>query len=197
MEYIKNNGVVTKKYEVIINTERLQNIIKELETRCFHEVHKIIKVTAYNSIEARFKLREETNSAGIKKYEILSVSNGYKDFITNDGSIYMYDCEVIEKESSQLVDILNKLIFNYNSKVNFKKENNRLIDLLYNYPNSGEIKSLEINQNNNNNNPYFNSFHLLNLYCEAMECINFVLLEEIKHDHYENKGIKVYKLKRK
>ena len=196
MEYIKNDGLITKKFEVIINTERLQNIIKELDTRCFRETRKTIKVTAYNSVEARYKLQNETNSAGIKKYEILSVSDGYKDLVTYDGPIYMFDCEVLEKESSQLVVILNKLILNYNSKVDFKKENNHLIDLLYNYPNSEEIKSLELNQNEVNN-PYFNPIYLLSLYSEAMSTINFVLLEEIKHNNIENIGAKVYKLKRK
>ena len=221
MEYIKNNGITTKRFEVIINKEKLKNIISELDERCFHIVHKTIKVTAYNRVEARFKLQTKTNSTDTNICEIIDVSDGYKGLVNNDDSLYTFDCEVLAKEKSKLSDILNKLIVNYNSKVNFKKENNRLVDLLYNYPSSDEVKSydtklFELDQMANEfdnvdelkikkdevledkkNNPHFNPVYLLYLYGEAMSCINFVLLEEIKHDYYESKGIKVYKIKRK
>ena len=110
MEYIKNDGVTTKKYDVIINTEKLKNIIRELDNRCFRIVHKTVKVSAYNKVEARFKLNTIHNSAGNKVYEILNISSGYKDLINYDNPLYIFDCEVLVKESSQLTNILNKLI---------------------------------------------------------------------------------------
>ena len=147
MKYIENDGHVTKEYNVEINIEELEKIIKELDLKCYRIINKRVKVAAYNKNEAIERVNMAINTAGIQVNGLIEISDGYRDFAKNPYSPYIYDCDCLCKESSQLVYILRKLLFNYQSKCGFKNQNNKLLDELINYQNSEELVPYEIRIN--------------------------------------------------
>ena len=110
MQYIENDGHVTREYEVRINVEELENIIRELDTKCYRIVNKKNKVAAKNKEEAIEKVNMAINSAGIKVNGLVEISEGYKDLVDYPGSLLIFDCDCLCKSSSQLVYILERIL---------------------------------------------------------------------------------------
>ena len=168
MEYIRNDGNVTSVYSVIIDVTRIEEIIKELETNCFRMVEKSIKVPARNETEAIFLVgKNEDNTFK----NIIKVSEGYRGLVKSDMSLNLYECLCMSKERPQLVDILKRLCVNYNYQFGFKNETNHLLDLLYGYSNSDDLKD----------DSSFDITLLSKLYEEAKRCFMFSLVREEEH----------------
>ena len=224
MKYIENDGHITREFEVKINVENLESIIKELDSKCYRIVNRIVKVSAYNKEDAIEKINLAINSAKIKVNQLVKISDGYHDFVNNPQLPYIYDCECICKESSQLVYILKKLISNYQSRIDFKEQNNKLLDDLINYQNSEELLPYsvrikdcydEIKNYLNINSNDFVQFNSLNIKFDGLihefeqnKEYDFVLLYDLYKQalecfklvilsetvHYKDKNNKVYRL---
>ena len=178
MEYIRNDGNVTRIYDVVININKLLNVIRELDANCYHEVYKIEKIIAYSRDEAISIVNNTRNTAGLKINKLIDISDSYKDLVMDENSPYIFDCEMFSKESIELACILKKIIINYKYKDAFKNQNNYLIDALYEYKNCSEL--------NDDNDK---SSLLFELYNKAKECISFDLKSEIVH---RKERMKVY-----
>ena len=224
MKYIENNGNITREYDVLVDVNILEEIIIELDTKCYRIVHEKIKVAAYSKDEALKRLSSAINSAGIPVNGLIEISNGYQDLDGNSNLPLVFDCDYLCKKSSQLVYILQKIINNYTSTLDFKNENNRLIDLLIGYKNSEELIPYYVrfktlgekigNAFNNNdlkkladyqietqqliiekrNNEDFDFKLLSNLYQKAKDCFKLVLVSETVHYTYREKDSKIYKI---
>ncbi len=173
MRYIENDGYKTCEYDIKINTSKLEKVIKELDSKCYRIIDKTINVTALSKEDAIRKINMITNAAGEKVNDILSISEGYKDMVNYPNSPFIFDCKCLHKESSDLVIILRKLLNNYLSKLDFKKENNRLLDLLFMFESN-------IHFNMSSENDY--NYELLHeLYEKALDCFNGQLISETIH----------------
>ncbi len=144
MKYIVNNGQVTSEYDVKIDVEQLQEIIKQLDEKCYRIVNKKIKVAAYSKDEAIKRVNAAINASGEKINSLIEISNGYKDLVNYPGSPFVFDCECLCKQSSNLVYILQKVLYNYSSSLDYKRQNNRVIDLLIDYKNDEELIPYDI-----------------------------------------------------
>ena len=218
MEYIENDGRVTRLYDVKIDTERLEDIVRELVEKCYRVTVKNVKVLANSEKEAVDKINA-FDSEGIKVNRVVDVINQYEDLRKVTKCPFLYDCEYLCNENTYLVYILQMLLKNYYSTLNFKKQNNRLIDLLIGYSNSDELKSYEeriseckekMKENysdtktikeelthlivERNNNKNFNFELLTKLYNDAKECFNLELVSETIHYKDVDEHFKTYKL---
>ena len=144
MQYIQNDGYVTYEYDVIIDEEKLRGIIKKLDESCYRVVNKKAQVSAPCKEEALRKLQREVNLAGVKVNGLIEISDGYKYFSGYSQELLFFDCDYLCKQSSNLVYILQRILANYSSQLDFKKQNNRLIDLLIGYANTDELKSFDV-----------------------------------------------------
>lgn len=219
MEYIINDGHVTRTYDVKIDASKLEEIIVKLKKYCYRIVLKNINVIANNENEAITKINSH-DANGIKIKKIVNISTKYEDIRKITKCPYVFKCEYLCKQNSYLVYILETILSNYRSSLNFKNQNNRLIDLLLGYGNSDEIVPYEKrvrecrykihksfsndkltleNELSNlliemNNNINFDFSLLDELYKDAKECFELELVSETVHYNDRNKNIKLYKL---
>ena len=138
MKYIENDGQVTREYEVKINTSELEKVIKELEEKCYRVVSKKTKVAAKNENEALDKLNVMDKSK-ITVNKLVDISDKYPKEVNSTG-LHIFDCEYLCRQNSYLVYILETILSNYRSSLEFKNQNYRFIDLLIQYENNDELK---------------------------------------------------------
>ena len=219
MEYIINDGHVTRTYDVKIDVQKLEEIIIKLKEFCYHVVLKHVKVIANSENEAITKINS-LDAEGIRIKKVVNMSTKYEDLRKITKCPYVFECEYLCKENSYLVYILEMLLKNYRSSLNFKNQNNRLIDLLLGYGNSdemvpyekrvreckykiykssshdkldleNELSNLLIEMNNNINL----DFSLLaKLYKSAKECFDLEMVSETVHYKDRQDKAKVYNL---
>ena len=220
MKYIENDGQVTREYEVKINTKELENVISELASKCYRIVSKETRVAANSEKEAIEKINS-MDRKGIRINELTNISKDYPKEVLSSG-LQIFVCEYLYKQNSQLVYILETILSNYRSSLDFKNQNYKFIDLLINFENNDELKTYEerlknykeevlnaredgqlqnkvkekvesIMQEMEYNKDY--NFALLNeLYNRAKECFSLVLVAETVHYKDLDKNPKVYKL---
>ena len=220
MKYIENDGHVTREYEVKINTEELEEIIRELSKRCYRFVNKETRVAANNEEEALEKINAMDKS-GIKVNRLTNISNEYPRETLSTG-LQVFDCEYLLRQNSQLVYILETILSNYRSSLDFKNQNYKFIDLLINFENSLELvpydnrlntykdeilnarddvvkqknikREVEATMQEMEYNSHYN-FELLDaLYQRAKECFDLILVAETVHYKDLDSNPKIYKL---
>ena len=219
MNYIINDGHVTYEYDVKINDSELEKIINELDEKCYFMVAKNIKVSANNEEEVITKINANNNS-DVKINKLVKVPDRYYSLKDITECQFVFECEYLCKQSSYLASLLRMLLFNYRSTLEFKKQNNRLIDLLISYQNNEELKPFlkrideyeeKIWKNPSSCSPLMKkelsnlllefeynkdyNFELLaSLYQKAKDCFELVLVSETVHYKDFNHSPKVYKL---
>ena len=219
MEYIINDGHVTRTYDVKLDVSKLEEIIVKLKKYCYRVVLKNINVIANNEKEAITKINSH-DANGIKIKKIVNISTKYEDIRKITKCPYVFKCEYLCKQNSYLVYILETILSNYRSSLNFKNQNNRLLDLLIQFENSEELKPYEkrieeyeekiwkqpssdsLRMKNelsqllldfDSNKDY--DFDLLSdLYNHAKDCFSLVLVAETVHYKDLDKNSKIYKL---
>ena len=227
MNYIENDGHITREYDVKINDIELERIIKELDEKCSFTVLRNIKVCANNEEEVLEKINANNNS-DVKINKLVKVPDKYYLLKDITACPFVFECEYFCKQSSYLASLLRVLLFNYHSSLNFRKQDSRLIDNLVYYQNNDELKPFKdrianyeeeiLNFKHRNNTSYeleyknqienklletlsmekYNvdyDFELLaDLYKQAKECFELVLVSETVHYKDLDHCPKVYKL---
>ena len=141
MNYIENDGHITKEYDVKINDSKLEQIIMELDNKCSFLVNKVVKVLAHDKNEAIMKVTANNEEIKVNRVSVVSSKN----VVLNDiGECpYVFECEYLSKQSSYLASLLRVILFNYRSSLDFKKQNSGLIDRLIDYQNNEELMCFE------------------------------------------------------
>lgn len=219
MKYIENDGQVTREYEVRINTRILETIIRELEAKCYKIVNKETKVAARNQEEAIEKVNA-MDKTGIKVSELTNISGEFPKEVLSSG-LQIFDCEYLFRQNSKLVYILETILSNYRSSLEFKNQNYKFIDLLIQFENSDELKpyderlkeykekllnsddveskmrlkeKVESTLQEMESNKEYDFALLKELYEEAKECFSLILVAETVHYKDIDKNPKIYKL---
>ena len=144
MRYIENDGHVTREYGVNINVEQLQKIIDELRERCSRIINSKIKVADSDKDEAIKKINIAINSGKADVNELIEISDACEDTISYSKKMKIFDCNCLCRESSYLEQILQTLLNSYQSSLDYKKQNNHMIDLLIGYENNNELKPYSV-----------------------------------------------------
>ena len=105
MKYIVEDKNVTKEYAIIIDGEKLEKIIKELNEKCCRAIKKTVRVTSGSKEEAIAKINS-TDNHGINIVNEVNSLDNYKHLQEFAKKQYVYECEFYYKQISYLEYIL-------------------------------------------------------------------------------------------
>jgi len=201
------NENVTRIYEVEIDKSRLKEIIRSLDELCYvRRVEKKI-IEAKDEIEAENKIKDMRNYAGLIVNDSFRVGRAREHQGWYHGMPYEVPYETVCKESVQLVKILKTLLDYQEMNIEAIDDDTKKINELRNYHDSYDFlpfeKRVEMAKEKvdtaiaNNSKDLLNElkeyanivieaklneeydFETLNrLYCNALNCFKYVLVEE-------------------
>ena len=183
MRYIENNDNVTREYEVIIDENKLSEVIKQLNEKCSRNVMKIMNVTSTTREKAIEKINA-TNKDGI------SVIREVREADDTLSGQHMFECEICFVQNPYLAYLLNACLASYRSNADLSFVINQIIEYennteLMTYPerlakNGGMVNNPELYYEYVNNQDF--DFELLrSLYQEAKDCFKLAMISETKY----------------
>ena len=178
MRYIEKNENVTREYEVIINVEKLNEIVNELNEKCSHVIKKTAKITSGSQEEALNKI----SSYCKKAINILSVldanalSDDYSFLRKFSKPQYVFEYEFDYTQTPYLSYLLTLLINNYRMDIDFTEYLKQLVD----YENGAELNAYKEKMAEEGiTEKLYSEYELLyGLYQAAKDCFRIRLLSE-------------------
>jgi hypothetical protein len=183
MRYIEKNDNVTREYEVLIDENKLVEVIKKLNEKCSRSVMRIMNVTS----TTREKAIEKINANNKDGISVIREVREADDTLSGQR---MFECEICFVQNPYLAYLLNACLASYRSNADLSFIINQLIE----YENNDELKPYSVRLaekggmvNNQElyyeyeNNQDFDFELLRNLYQEAKDCFKLAMISETKY----------------
>lgn len=180
MKYIKQNQNVMMEYEVLIDVEKLESIIKELNEKCSYVIKKNARVTSSSIEEALEKITLDKSTINFTKiFDVLDLGSDFEFLKSFTKPQFVFEYEFDYRQPPYLSYLLTTILKSYNSDVDMTV----LLDNLLNYEESDEINSYKEKMSEEGiTEELYSKYELLcGLYQAARECIKTKLISEVIH----------------